>query len=210
MSSNSKKRFILGVTGPFASGKSTVTAYLKKRGWTVLDADRFGHQALKQTTIRRKLANKFGRSILDRRSEIDRSVLGKIVFNNKSHLRYLEKTVHPWMLRAIKEAIRTNENPKLAIDAALLFRMDLAKRCDKILLVTAPKRILIERGMKRNGMSQERITSILKRQTFPKRKSTITISNTGNKKTLLQKTEEFLKKNLRDFSAFPKNPLAKK
>ncbi len=182
-----KKKLVLGITGPFASGKSTLSTYLSREGWQIIDADRLGHDALKQEVIKGKLVKRFGEGILDQKQEIDRKILGDIVFTKKSQLLFLERTVHPWIIKKIAEEIRRNERPKLVIDAALLFKMGLYRKCDIIVLITAPQRILIERGMKRNGSSRTRIINIIKGQRFNRNICDIIINNTGNKAELLKR-----------------------
>ncbi len=79
-------RYVIGLTGGIACGKSSVSAILAALGAEILDADRIGHEVLKKgQAAYADVVAEFGRQILDGREEIDRKILGPIVFSDSKN-----------------------------------------------------------------------------------------------------------------------------
>ena len=85
---------IIGITGSIACGKSTVSNYLKSKGYIVIDADKIGHEALEDDYVKEKLILAFGNKILED-NKINRQKLGELVFGNSSNLNVLNSIIHP-------------------------------------------------------------------------------------------------------------------
>lgn len=141
---------VIGLCGKIASGKDVVASLLEKKGFFIIDADKIGHEALKEKKI--CLVKKFGTSILDDKGEIERKKLGKIVFSKKSKLIELEKITHPWIKEKIIKLIETNPQKKIIINAALLYPVGLDSLCEKVIVVEANffiriKRLVIQRKL---------------------------------------------------------------
>ena len=151
-------RSVWGLAGKYCAGKNRAAAYLEARGCVVLDADKMGHQVLEEEKDR--IAERFGRDILDPEGRIDRKLLGKKVFGNHHELKALEEMVHPAVIGRIKEEAGRDDDRILVINAALLFSSNLYKLCDKVLWITAPLRVRISRGLARDGIG---IIQVLKR-----------------------------------------------
>ena len=82
----------IGITGSIACGKSTVSDYLKEKGYTIIDADKLGHVALTSEDVKRRLSETFGANILVN-NEISREALGKLVFGNDNNLKKLNNII---------------------------------------------------------------------------------------------------------------------
>src|SRR5512135_1864672 len=92
-------KYLIGLTGNIATGKSTVARMLEDLGATVIDADELVHELQRQgTPVYDDIVAAFGRGILDEAGEIDRKALGAIVFGDPAQLRRLESIVHPAVL----------------------------------------------------------------------------------------------------------------
>ena len=79
---------ILGITGVFGSGKTTVARLFSKYGYKCVNADSIGHRLLNENPIKNKVIKEFGKSILSN-NKIDRRKLKKIVFFNKNKLIHI-------------------------------------------------------------------------------------------------------------------------
>ncbi|MCF7946001.1 MAG: dephospho-CoA kinase [Spirochaetia bacterium] len=126
---------ILGLTGKYCSGKSTVSRILEERGCKTIDVDTLGHEALekKQDT----LIKVFGREIL-KDGKIDRKALGVRVFSDSHRRMLLEGIVHPFMVRRVKDLIQqysAGGNNCIVLNAALLHYMGIDELCDDVLFV---------------------------------------------------------------------------
>ena len=155
---------IIGITGSIACGKSTVSNYLKSKGYVVIDADKIGHEALDNEYVREKLVLAFGKEIQEN-NKIDRQKLGNLVFGNTSNLNILNSIIHPEIRKMILEAINKNKDKEIIfIDIALLFEAKFDDLVDKIIVVYVDENIQLTRLMKRNSITQEEALNRIKSQ----------------------------------------------
>lgn len=146
---------IIGITGSIACGKSTVSNYLKSKGYIVIDADKIGHEALDDDYVKEKLILAFGNEILED-NKINRQKLGELVFGNSSNLNVLNSIIHPEIRKKILEKIDKNNDKELIfIDVALLFEAKFDDLVDKIIVVYVDKNTQLTRLMKRNSISEK-------------------------------------------------------
>jgi dephospho-CoA kinase len=142
---------VVGLVGGIGSGKSEVAAMLSGQGAFVIDADKVGHDVLKEPPIRDRIVARFGRGVLARGNsgaeaipEIDRRALGAIVFGDAGALRALEEVVHPRMrelfVGEIERASREGRWRRIVLDAAILLEAGWADLCDLVVFVDAPRR----------------------------------------------------------------------
>src|SRR5207237_1157545 len=97
------KRPVLGITGGIASGKSSVLSMLSQRGIPTVSSDRLAHAAIRKgRPAYRGVLRAFGREILDKKGEIDRRRLGRVVFADPKARKRLERIVHPWVTKALR------------------------------------------------------------------------------------------------------------
>jgi dephospho-CoA kinase len=153
---------ILGLVGGVASGKSVVAGCLYDMGAVVLDADRAGHQVLREPDVRTALTERWGDSILDAKGQINRSAVAKIVFaaGNQAELKFLEQLTHPRIQAALEQELQAARQlpqppPAVVIDAALLFEAGWDKLCDKIIFVDSPRDLRLERAVSRGWSAEQ-------------------------------------------------------
>ncbi len=144
------RRWIVGVSGRYCSGKNTFSALLENCGYLMVDVDKIGHRVLEQKAA--DIISAFGRDILGEGNGIDRAKLGRVVFGDKTKLSLLEAILHPAMYDEVARIIEDNQDRNIVINAALLFKMGLHRFCDIIFCVRAPLYKLIFRGMRRDGL----------------------------------------------------------
>lgn len=149
--------YILGLTGGIASGKSTVSAYLAQNGALIIDADLIARQVVaKKSSGLKQIVAKFGKEILTTSGELDRKKLGKLVFSNKELLKALTDITGPLIraeiLREI-EAAKKAQVKLVVLDIPLLFETGYQTLCDKVMVVTVPSEVQLERVMKRDNLS---------------------------------------------------------
>lgn len=157
---------VLGVTGSIAMGKSTACAMLRAQGVPVHDADATVHRlfAVGGAAVP-FLAEVFPGVVIDGR--VDRTLLGPHVLNDPVALARLEGIVHP-LVRAEEKAFldthRRAGRRVVALDIPLLFETGGERRCDAVVVVTAPALIQRQRALRRPGMTPEKLKAILVRQ----------------------------------------------
>jgi dephospho-CoA kinase len=158
---------VLGLTGSIAMGKSNAATTLRRLGVAVFDADAEVHRLLgpKGGAVARVEAT--FPDVRDAAGGIDRQRLGQRVFGNPPALRRLEAILHPLVRAAERRFMaqaRVRREPLVVLDIPLLFETHGTRRCDFVLVVSAPARLQRERAMRRPGMSESRLAGILRAQ----------------------------------------------
>ena len=197
---------IIGITGGIGTGKSTVSNYLRLKGYNVIDADKISREVIKETKIKKMIIAEFGEGILEKtsnnKSDISRSNLRKLVFNNKENVTKLNSIMHPAIIEEIRKQIEQQKMEKLVfVDIPLLFEIKLEYLFDKIALVYASQKIQLERVMKRDNIPKEEALKIINSQMSieeKKQKSDFIIENEATIEELQNKVEEFLDNRRRD------------
>ncbi|MDJ0388165.1 dephospho-CoA kinase [Roseomonas sp. E05] len=158
---------ILGLTGGIGMGKSTASGTFRRLGVPVFDADAAVH----------RLQGRGGRAVAPigaafpgsvRNGAVDREALRRAVLGNPAALKQLEGIVHP-LVRAEERRFlgraRREGRRLVVLDIPLLFETGGEARCDAVVVVSAPPAVQRARVLARRGMTPERLTAILARQT---------------------------------------------
>ena len=174
----------IGITGSIACGKSTVSNYLREKGYTIIDADKLGHIALTSDEVKEKLKKSFGLTILEN-NEISREKLGKLVFGNDENLKILNSIVHPYIRKIILQLQENHRDERFVfLDIALLFEAGFEDLVEKIIVVHVDEKIQLARLMSRNALSKEQAMFRIESQMSSKDKSILgnyVIDNGGTK-----------------------------
>ncbi|WKC79924.1 dephospho-CoA kinase [Borreliella tanukii] len=135
---------IIGITGRIASGKDAASKIISnKYGFYEINADKLGHSVLHEK--KEELVKIFGQKILNTKNEIDRLLIRNLVFNDSGALKKLESISHPIILNKTKKILIQSQSTKILINAALLFKINLEKLCDYIIVVKAKTSIIKNR-----------------------------------------------------------------
>ncbi|WP_317950943.1 dephospho-CoA kinase [Rossellomorea marisflavi] len=190
---------IIGLTGGIASGKSTVSAFLQDKGYTIIDADLAARMVVEVgQPAYLAIVDAFGKGILQENGQIDRAGLGAIIFNDQTKRNLLNGIVHPavrsMMLSHKDEAIE-NGKQTIIMDIPLLFESDLTWMVDRTIVVTVEEDVQLSRLMKRNELTEEEAASRISSQ-LPLRekaeKADAVIDNNGSVEDTLKQVEELL------------------
>ncbi|MEH7452536.1 dephospho-CoA kinase [Gottfriedia acidiceleris] len=150
---------IFGLTGSIASGKSTVSNFLKELNVPIVDADVIAKEVVEiGQPAYKKIVEAFGSEILLDSGEINRPFLGSIIFNSKEKRLQLNEIVHPEVRREMKEQadryIKQGE-PLVILDIPLLYEGNSIELVEKVIVVTVSEENQLKRLMDRNGLSKE-------------------------------------------------------
>lgn len=189
---------VIGLTGGIASGKSTVSAYLKEKGIPVFDADASAWEVEKAgQPCLQQLVEAFGKGILTPEGELDRSHMARLAFHDPRALQQLNAIVH----RAVED--RRDRfladhagDAVVVLDAPLLLECGWEKKADTVWLVDIDPEQQIQRAMKRSGMTRQEVVDRINRQ-MPleekRKKADTIIDNSGTLEELYQKVEKALR-----------------
>jgi dephospho-CoA kinase len=177
-------KYVIGLTGNIATGKSVVRQMLQHLEAYTVDADSLSHRAMAPGAPAYKpVVEKFGQFILDSEKNIDRNLLGKIVFSHPEALAQLEAIVHPVVAQAIGTLITRAPQKVVVIEAIKLLEGDLAKAVDEIWVVDASPETQLKRLMGPRKMSEADAKQRIASQTSQAdklAKAAVVIKNDGN------------------------------
>jgi dephospho-CoA kinase len=180
--------YVLGVTGNIATGKSTVTAMLARKGAVVIDSDLVYRELVAPgQPLLEALAERFGCGIIAADGSLDRPKLGAIVFSDPAALAALDRLTHPAVLAEVDRRIAAIAQGVVVLDAVKLIESGHADRCDQVWLVTADPDLQVQRLMKRNKLDAEEARRRVTAQPplGPKReRADLVIDNSGSLREL--------------------------
>lgn len=155
----------VGLTGNMGSGKSTVARIFSTLGVPVFNADIEARIITTEKPVVNQISELFGPSIQSPSGELDRKALASIVFNDKGKLSQLNELIHPLIWKRYQEWLNEQSLKKYIIhEAAILFESGLYKKIDKIIVVEAPREIIISRSMARDHITEEQVVARLNNQ----------------------------------------------
>jgi dephospho-CoA kinase len=155
---------VLGLTGSIGMGKSTTANFFRACGVPVHDSDAIVH-ALYAGEAAIAIEAAFPGST--RNGVVDREALGSRVLADAAALKKLEAIVHPLVRRAQKAFVDDNRArgaPVVVIDVPLLLETSGERRCDAVVVATAPADVQRTRVLARPGMTRQRFEAILEKQ----------------------------------------------
>ena len=149
-------KYIIGLTGNIATGKSVVSEMLKRLGAKAIDADALAHEVMvKGTTVWQAVVQEFGQDILGHDGSINRKTLGRIVFADEAALRRLETLVHPAVIARTQELIEGSQEPVVVIEAIKLIEAGMDETCDALWVVTCSGEQQLARLVAQRGLTEE-------------------------------------------------------
>ncbi|NQM38789.1 dephospho-CoA kinase [Streptococcus suis] len=182
---------VIGLTGGIASGKSTVTAFLREKGYQVIDADAEVHDLQKKGgRLYQVLLEEFGPAILAADGQLDRVKLGQQVFADsqlRARLSELQDQIIRQELLARRDLLSQTEEV-VFMDIPLLYELDYSGEVDEVWLVYVDERQQLARLMARNGYSlQEAKNRLAAQLSLEKKKERVdkVIDNSGSREATL-------------------------
>jgi dephospho-CoA kinase len=150
-----KRKFVVGLTGGIASGKSTALRQFEKQHWSVLSADNLSSEILMDDPrVRMKILQRWGRHVLDDRGSIDKSALARIVFRKESERSWIGELLHPIIRSKWISFVQSCPSPKCMIELPLLFENNLQSQFNCTLSTFAPSSMMLKR-LDARGLSRE-------------------------------------------------------
>ncbi|MDR1941385.1 MAG: dephospho-CoA kinase [Endomicrobium sp.] len=178
-------KIVVGLTGAMASGKSEASSIFKKAGAEVICADCLAAKYFNLTRV--KIKNYF--------KTADKKLISKEVFQNAAKRKWLEKLLHPLILKEAAGIIKKTKNKIIVFDAPLLFEAGLQNAFDLTLCVYAEREESLERALSK-GVGAEDFKRRCRAQIAPERKAQmadIVLYNNASRKDLENKIKKLYK-----------------
>ena len=165
---------IIGLTGGIGSGKSATAKYFKDVGIDIIDADYVAKNALIKNSAGYKLfIHKFGNKFLDKKNEIDRSLLRSEVFSKPDKKIELEKIIHPLVSEEILSFINNSRSPYCIVMVPLIFETNSSSNYDRVLVIDCNEEVQISRASLRDNQTVKEIKKIIANQASRKERLSI-------------------------------------
>ena len=191
---------IIGITGGISSGKSTVTKFLRQRGFQVVDADALVHQLQAPGgRLYNVLVEHFGNQVLLKNGQLNRPLLASLIFSNPEEQEWSKETQGQVILEelaGLKNQLAQTE-AIFFMDIPLLFEQGYESWFDEVWLIYLDRETQIERLMNRDKLSLEAAESRLASQwSLDKKKKLAThiIDNSGSLEQLLSQIISLLER----------------
>lgn len=155
---------IVGLTGGMGSGKTTVGKFFIELGIPIYNSDVSAKELMKSSKkVKKSIIKLLGKDAYKGKS-LNKRYIAESVFNNRVLLKKLNAIVHPAVRKDFLKWIKKQDAPYVIQETALIFENDSERLYDKIVLVTAPLNLRLNRVMDRDGSTENEVAARLKNQ----------------------------------------------
>ena len=187
----------IGLTGGIASGKSTVSNYLREKGISVFDCDASAQKAVAKVSVcLEAIVKAFGREVLNNDGTMNRKIVSELVFGHPEKLSQLNAIVHKWVSQRCREfLLQKNSEKVVVLDMPLLIECEWNKNVDRVWLVKISPEEQIKRAMLRSKMTREEVERRIAAQMSLKDKEAyadIILDNSGSIENLKKQVDAAL------------------
>jgi dephospho-CoA kinase len=163
--------YVIGLTGNFGTGKTTVSNILSGLGAIVVSTDQIGHRVLEDDpVVFKQLVRTFGKEIVTEEGKIDRRKLGEIAFKSPQATELLNNITHALLKRKIIESIekcRGDGVDIMVLESALLPRDEWSPLINEFWITTLPQNVIVARLEQQRNYSEHEVLDRIKRQISP-------------------------------------------
>jgi len=175
------------LTGPIGSGKSAVSALLAERGIPVYDSDARTKALYDENpTLVPALEKVLGIPLRTAGGKLDRKALAAVIFSDAKAREQVENTVYPAVLEGFLRWREAHVHAPFVVmeSAVILFKPIFNGLADKVVLVTAPREVRLQRVMARDGLGAEEVLRRMDAQQLPREGIGAVIVNDGTPEQL--------------------------
>ena len=149
-------KYVIGLTGNIATGKSVVRKMLEHQGAYGIDADALAHRAIARGAPGyQPVVETFGKWMLKPDQQIDRGRLGRVVFSDPEALKLLEAILHPLVREAVDVLVQHARQAAVVLEAIKLLEGPLRSACDSIWVTYASPQVQLARLVEKRVMHPE-------------------------------------------------------
>lgn len=164
-----RRSIVIAVTGGMGCGQSSVCRFLEKMGVKIINADQVAKAEVERNPdIKIELKKAFGSRILYRNGKLNRKLLARIAFSDEAKTSRLNRIIHPQMVSKVITLIEETRESKrysiIAVDAALIYELNLEHMFDAIVVVVSRLANRIKRIKHRDHLSEREIIDRINKQ----------------------------------------------
>jgi len=155
----------LGLTGNIGSGKTTVSKVFESLGIPIFYADNEAKKLYSLDHVKERVLLLFGKSIINDLEEVDFRLLSDLVFNDKNKLKELTSIIHPLVFNNYHKWLETIQQEPYSIhESAIIYEYSQQKYFDKVICVTAPYELRVQRILERDNTSRDKVEERIRNQ----------------------------------------------
>ena len=183
--------FVIGITGGIGSGKSYVSCLLQEHFQVpIYDSDKEAKQlTATHPDIKTALQKLVGQHVYGTDDSLQKEVLALFLFSDDRNAAQVNSIIHPFVKQHFIQWVQRQEAAVVAIESAILFESGFNSLVDGVLYVDAPTDVRLERSMKRDGATAQKIQARMDRQQvqFHREKADwVLLNNASTDEQLLQ------------------------
>jgi dephospho-CoA kinase len=178
----------IGVTGGIGSGKSLLVSELERLGAVVYHADKKAKELVYLPEVKESIIKLFGEKAFEN-NVYNTKYIASIVFEDAIELQALNSIIHPAVFKDLDRFCHQNEGKTIVYESALMMETGHTHLFDKVILVTAPLSLRIERVMARDGVDRNAVLKRIEKQWSDEKKrdlADIIIENIDKEETLIK------------------------
>jgi dephospho-CoA kinase len=173
----------VGLTGNIGSGKTVIAEIFHRIGIPVFNADIQAKNLYKQAEVKAQLTALLGPDIFDGSGNVDRKRMAQLLFHDKGLLQQVNQWIHPMVRDSFHRFGEVNKDkPYVVYEAAIVVESGYYKELDKLIVVSAPEKMRIERVMSRDGIPRQEVLNRARHQLTDNEKNKVAdwiINNDG-------------------------------
>lgn len=188
----------IGLTGGIATGKSTVSSYLRELGALVIDVDKISREIAKRDDVLAEIKKEFGDKSVEN-GRLNRDHIRKVVFSDTNKRESLNGIMHPKILNEVRKNMKIARCKRdiIFIDMPLLFEVNFDKEVSKKIVITCDKSVQVKRLIKRDKIDEGEALKTMGAQMDlreKERRADYIIKNNSGLEDLKKKVEIFYQK----------------
>ncbi len=153
----------VGLTGGIGCGKTLVAQVFEHFGIAVFCSDAWAKRLYEDKAFLEKVADCFGRDIMED-GQLNRQRLAAKVFSDKSKLQTLNQMTHPEVFKLFDAWSERQSSPYVIMESAILFENSLQHRFDKIISISTPEEVVLQRVMQRDACTEGQVRQRMQNQ----------------------------------------------
>ena len=173
---------LIGITGGIGSGKSTIAEQLREMGYAVYDTDSEAKRLIVEDAgVREEIEQLFGKEVY-KDGVYQTALVAQRVFADSSLLAQLNAIVHPAVKADILRWAENINHPTLCfVECAILYQAGFDTLCDKVVVVTAPEEVRLQRAVDRDHSTMEKVRARMRAQEVEKdiKRADLIVNNDG-------------------------------
>ncbi len=154
----------VGITGNIGSGKSYVCKMFERLGIPVFYSDDETKKLYLIPSVKEQIIKRFGEEVYFEDGTLNRKLLSYHLFKNEEAMKFIESVLYPALNQHFDEWCEQQTSPYVLYESAILFEKNYGKYFDKIIFVSAPEDIRLQRVMERDDCTEENVRSRMRLQ----------------------------------------------